>query len=254
MEILGIRMPLIKPGDDLPAAILKATKQVGGLRDGDIVIVASSAVATAQGRLKRVSDVKPSARASRLAKRCGLRPEFVELVLREADRVLGSVRGCLLTLKDGLLCPNAGVDCTNAPLGYAVLAPKQPEKAAREILKGLRRRGSARLGVIIADSRVQPLHIGTVGQALGVAGIEPVIDCRGQRDLFGRRLRMTYRAIADQLASAAQVVMGEAAEGVPAVIIRGADVTFTDRPKFSSKILPKRCIYAGSLGITELYE
>jgi F420-0:gamma-glutamyl ligase len=226
MQVLGLRMQLIKPGDDLPAAILKAAKQVGGIKNGDVFVVASSAVATAQGRLKRLRDVKPSIRAKRLAKRCGLRPEFVEIVLREADGVLGSVRGCLLTLKDGLLCPNAGVDCTNAPVG------------------------GKRLGIIIADSRVQPLHIGTVGQALGVAGIEPVVDCRGQHDLFGRPLRMTYRAIADQLASAAQLVMGEAAERIPAVVIRGADVVFTNRPKFSLKIVPKRCIYAKSLKIT----
>jgi coenzyme F420-0:L-glutamate ligase len=249
MQVLGLRMPLIKPGDDLPAAILKAAKQVGGIKNGDVLVVASSVVATVQGRFKRLSDIKPSIQAKRLAKRCGLRPEFVELVLREADRVLGSVRGCLLTLKDGLLCPNAGVDCTNAPPGHAVLAPKRPQKIAREILKALKR-GGKRLGVIIADSRVQPLHIGTVGQALGVAGFEPVVDCRGQRDLFGKRLRMTYRAVADQLASAAQLVMGETAERIPAVVIRGADVVFTNRPKFSLKIVPKRCIYAKSLKIT----
>jgi coenzyme F420-0:L-glutamate ligase len=248
MQVIGLRMPLIKPGDDLPTAILRAVKQVGGIKNGDVFVVASSAVATVQGRLKRLGDVRPSIRAKRLAKGCGLRPEFVELVLREADRVLGSARGCLLTLKDGLLCPNAGVDCTNAPLGYVVLAPKQPQETAQKILEALKH-GDKRLGVIIADSRVQPLHIGTVGQALGAAGIEPVVDCRGQHDLFGRQLRMTYRAIADQLASAAQLVMGEAAERVPVVVIRGADVVFTDRPKFSLKIVPKRCIYAESLKI-----
>lgn len=244
-------MPLIKPGDDLPAMILKASKQIGGLKDGDVIVLASSAVATAQGRLRKLSSIRPSKRAKLLAKRTDLTPEFAELVLREANQVLGTTKLAVLTLKGGRLCANAGVDSSNAPLGQVVLMPGKPNQAARAILRALKRHANVRLGVIITDSHVQPLRLGTIGQAVGVAGIEPAIDCRKQGDLFGKPLRITFRAVADQLASAAQVVMGEAAERVPAVVVRGANVVFVEMAKTSLKIAPKRCIYLNFLKPTK---
>ena len=247
-----MKMPLIKPGDDLPAMILKASEQVGGLKDGDIVILASSAVATAQGRLRKLASIHPSKRAKLLARRCGLRPEFVELALREANQVLGTSKLAVLTLKDGRLCANAGIDSSNAPPRQVVLMPTKPNRTAREILQALKQHVNARLGVIIADSHIQPLRLGTVGQAVGVAGIEPVVDYRGRLDLFGKPLRITFMAVADQLASAAQAVMGEAAERVPAVVVRGVDVIFTERARTSPRIAPKRCIYVNSLKLVEL--
>lgn len=237
-------MPLVTPGADLPSMILKASEQVGGLRDKDIVVIASSAIATAQKRLKKLAGARPSPLAKKLARRSGLEPEFVQIVLREADRVFGVARGAIATLKDGMLCVNAGVDRTNAPLGQVTLMPVKPDRAAADILKALKKRVSGRLGMIIADSHVQPLRLGTVGQAIGVAGIEPAIDCRGKRDLFGRKLEITFRGIADQLASAAQVEMSEADERVPAVIIRWAKVEFVEEPKTAVKISPKRCVYS----------
>jgi len=240
-------LPIVTPGADLAAMILKASEQVGGLRDKDVIVVASSALATAQGRLKKLTDVKPSATAKKLARRSELEPEFVQIVLKEADKVFGAVKGAIATLKDGMLCANAGVDHTNAPLGQVTLMPKNPDQAAADILKALKKRISGRLGVIVADSHVQPLRLGTVGQAIGVTGIEPAIDCRGKRDLFGRKLRITFRGVADQLASAAQAEMGEADERVPAVVIRWAKVEFADQPKTSTKILPKKCLFSGAL-------
>jgi len=245
-------MPLIKPGDDLPTMILKASEQVGGLKDGDVVILASSAVATAQGRLRKLANVRPSKRAKLLARRCGLMPEFVELALREADQVLGTSKLAVLTLKNGRLCANAGIDSSNAPPGQVVLMPTKPNRTAREILQALKQNENARLGVIIADSHIQPLRLGTVGQAVGVAGIEPAVDCRGQPDLFGKPLRITFRAVADQLASAAQAVMGEAAELVPVAVVRGANMIFTEKAKTSPKIAPKRCMYVSSLKLAKL--
>jgi len=252
MRVLGLDMPLIKPRDDLPAMILKASEQIGGLKDGDVIVLASSVVATAQGRLRKLASVRPSKRAKLLAKRTGLMPEFVELVLREADQVLGTTKLAVLTLNDGRLCANAGVDSSNAPPGQVVLMPVKPNQAARAILHALKRQVNVRLGVIITDSHIQPLRLGTIGQAVGVAGIEPVIDCRTKPDLFGKPLRITFRAVADQLASAAQAVMGEAAEQVPVVVVRGAGVVFVEGAKTSTKISPKRCIYVDSLKLTKL--
>ena len=243
MKVLGISMPLVKPGDNLPEMITEAAKQVGGLQDGDVIVVSSKVVATAQGMVQELAKIRPSVRAKRIAAKNGQAPEFVELVLREASQVLGVSKGVILTLKDGLICANAGADMSNAPPGHAVLMPAKPDRAAEEIRRALAEKSGAKVGVIIADSNVKPLRLGTVGQAIGVARIEPVVDCRGQPDLYGRPLQITFRAIADQLATAAQVVMGEGNERVPAAVVREAKVEFAERPKRSPKISPKKCIY-----------
>lgn len=246
MQIIGLRTPVIKPDDDLPEIILKAAGKVGGFEDGDVLVIASSPVATAQGNLRKLAEVEVSKRAKKLSKESDLDERFVEVVLQEADRVLSVGEGCLLTLKDGMIRVNAGADRTNAPPSHVVLTPRDVEQAAGNILGALQQRTHKKIGVIIADSHIQPLRLGTVGQAIATAGLKPVIDCRKRQDLYGRPLRMTFRAVADQLASAAQVVMGEAAERTPAVIARGTGVRFS-RAKIPLKIEPRKCIYASLL-------
>jgi len=247
MRVISLNMPLVKRGDDLPALIVRAAEQAGGLRDGDILVIASKVLAVVQGRLRKLARIHPSPRARKLATNARLEPEFVELVLREADEVLGASSGVILTLKGGILCANAGVDRSNVPLGRAALMPLKPNRAAREVCASIVKQSGAKVGVIISDSNVKPLRLGTVGQAIGIAGFEPVIDCRGQRDLYGRPLHITFRAIADQLASAAQAVMGEAAERLPVVIVRDMNIKLIEEPKRSPKIAPKRCIYFSAL-------
>jgi coenzyme F420-0:L-glutamate ligase len=246
MQIIGLQTPVIKPDDDLPEIILGAAGKVSGFKDGDVLVIASSAVATAQGNLRKLAEVEVSEQAKKLSKESGLDARFVEVVLQEADRVLSAGEMCLLTLEDGMIRVNAGVDRTNAPPGHVVLTPRDVEQVAGDILRTLQQQTGKKIGVIIADSHIQPLRLGTVGQAIATAGLKPVIDCRKQQDLYGRPLRMTFRAVADQLASAAQVVMGEAAERAPAVIARGTGVRFS-RAKISPKIEPRRCIYASLL-------
>ncbi len=247
MRVLGLNMPLIKPGDDLLACMLKAAGRVGGFKDGDIIILSSKVLATTQGRLKELSKIHPSMRARRLASKAGLDPEFVEIVLREADRVLGVAEGAVLTLKDGLACANAGVDRSNAPPGYAALMPANPSRAAEKLKAGIAKHAKAKVAVIVVDSNVKPLRLGTVGQAVGMAGLEPVIDCRGELDLYGKPLKITFRAVADQLATAAQLLMGEAAERVPAAIVRGLNLEITERIKRSPKVSFSKCIFFSSL-------
>jgi len=243
MNVLGVSMPLVKPGDNLPEMITKAVKQVDGLQDGDVVVVSSKVVAMAQGRVRELAKIRPSARARRIAAKSGQAPEFVELVLREASQILSVSKGVILTIRDGLICANAGADISNAPPGHAVLMPSKPDRAAEELKRALVEKSGAKIGVIIADSNVKPLRLGTIGQAIGVAGIEPVADCRGQPDLYGKPLQITLRAIADQLATAAQIVMGEGDERMPVAVVREAKVEFAERPKRSPKISPKKCIY-----------
>jgi coenzyme F420-0:L-glutamate ligase len=243
--MMGLQFPLVEPGADLPEMIKKASGQVGGIQAGDVVVIASSALATAQGRLRDLSGIQPSPRAKRLARKTGMNSKFVELVLRESDKVVGGSKGILLTIKDGILCANAGADRSNAPKGHAVLMPEKPDAAAEEIRRKLSG-DSGKIGVVIADSHIKPLRLGTVAQAIGIAGFEPVEDCRGQQDLFGNRLKITFRAVADQLATAAQLLMGEAAERTPVVIIRGAKVEFTDKPEHDARIPPSKCAYMKS--------
>jgi len=247
VQVLGLSLPLVEPGDDLPSMILRAADQIGGLRDGDIVVVSSKVVATAEGRFRELSRMRPSTRAKKIAAKSGQEPELVELILNEADRVLSTCRGAILTIKNGAICANAGVDLSNAPKGKAILLPRYPEKAAKALRLALMAGSKAKIAVVISDSVVHPLKLGTVGQAIATAGMEPVIDCRGERDLYGKPLKITYRAIADQLASAAQVVMGEAGERVPVAVARDVEVKFVEKPTLPLQIPPRKCIYYGSL-------
>ncbi|MEW6222571.1 MAG: coenzyme F420-0:L-glutamate ligase [Candidatus Hadarchaeota archaeon] len=244
MELFGLSIPLVKPGDDLPRLLVMAAKDAGGLEKGDILVVSSKVVATAEGRMVELSKVKPSKKARLLGVETKLPPEFVEVVLNEADRVLGHVEGAILTVKSGVLSANAGADQSNVPRGFAVLMPKDPDGSAEKIRRAVLKRLGAKVGVVISDSSVKPLRLGTVGQAVGVAGFEPVVDCRGQPDLYGRRLKITFQAVADQLATAVQLLMGEGAEKIPAVVVRGSGVKTVEKPKSSPKVPLKKDIYS----------
>jgi len=245
MRLLGIRTQLIKPRDDIVSIILAGTdKQKLRIDDGDILVIASKAVATLQNRLKRLDSVKPSEKAKKLARRYSLEPSFVETVLQEADQVFGGVSKALLTLKDHILTANAGVDHKNAPKGYAVLWPENPFKAAEEIRRDVFTRTGKRVGVLIVDSRVTPLRMGTTGLALAVAGFEPVLDCRAEKDLYDKPISITRHAIADDLASSAHLIMGESDEQIPAVLIKEAPVKLTEVVSPSSVVISaKQCLF-----------
>ena len=258
MQVTGIRTPSRKPGDDITATIIKAaTDQNIDIEDGDILAVASKAVGTAQGRIVELSSVKPSARARDLGEKFDLQPEYVELIIREADRVYGGVTKALLTLKNGILTPNSGVDRKNAPRGSVVLWPKNPQLTAEQIRIEIVERINKRIGVLIVDSRVTPLRMGTVGIALGVAGFEPVRDCRSGKDIYGKPILTTRHCLADDLSSAAHMVMGETSERTPFVLIKGASVEMTESSDANALNIPmEECLYLGvlvsSLGREEL--
>lgn len=247
MEIFGIRTDLLKPGEDFIEALRKGLDDAGiSLRDGDVLVVSESFVATGEGRVVSLADIAPSARAIALASRYEKDPAEMELILRESDEILGGIPGVVLTLKDGFLYPNAGVDHSNAPPGHVVLLPSDPKSAAARIRSELSK--GVRIGVIIGDSRTHPLRLGCVGVALACDGILPVEDARGRKDLYGRPLRITVKAVADNLVSAAQLVMGEGDEGIPAVVIRGAPVELSDSgPVAIPNIPPHECMYIGVL-------
>jgi coenzyme F420-0:L-glutamate ligase len=250
MTLYPLHTKILVPGDDLISIIIKEIEeQKVPLEDEDIIVITSKAVASSEGRIVKLSDVKPSEEAYRIAKEIELEPEFVELVIRESEIVYGGVFRALLTLKDNILQANAGIDKSNVPSGYAVLLPEDPTRSAHAIRNQIYERTGHKLGVIIADSRTQPLRLGNIGFALGVAGFKPVVDERGKKDLYGNTLRITRRAVADNLACAAEVLMGEGSEQIPVVIIKGAPVETTEEYVDGSQMIipPEECMYFGTL-------
>lgn len=247
LEIFGIKTDLIGIGDDMVEALERGMKESGlAFEDGDILVVSESVVATWEGRVVNLEDVTPGRLACDLAARYSKDPRDMELIIGEADEIVGGIPGVVLTMNNGFLYPNAGIDHSNAPPGYVVLFPADPQRSASVIHDRLAR--GKRIAVIIGDSRTHPLRLGCVGVALGCVGIEPVEDARGQKDLYGRPLMITRKAVADNLVSAAQIVMGEGDEGIPAAIIRNAPVRVEDGLRCEIPgIPPNECMYIGAL-------
>ncbi len=244
MQLFGIKTPLIVPGDDIAAVLCDAMKTAGITpQENDIFVLAESAVATAEGRVVDLDDVIPSEKAKELSKLFQNDPRKMELIMRESDEILGGIPGVVVTITKGVLSPSAGIDNSNAPEGYVVLLPEDPKKSAVSIRENLMAEYGCNLTVIIGDSRTQPLRLGCVGVALGCAGIEPVEDVRGKKDLFGKPLLITRRATADNLVSAAQIIMGEADESTPAVLIRDAPVRFIEGSEEIPTISRNDCLY-----------
>ena len=248
MQALGIKTDLVRPGDDLVEFLTRAmNRSAQVLQDGDILVISESIVATSEGRVVNLEEIKPGDLARSLASRYEKDPREMELILRESDEIVGGIPGVVLTLNKGFLFPNAGIDSSNAPPGHVVLFPADPKGSAMAIRERMGK--GKRIGVIIGDSRTHPLRLGCVGVALACSGLEAVEDARGQKDLFGRELKITRKAIADNLVSAAQIVMGEGDEGIPAAIIRDSGVPINEAGGEIPTIPPAECMYIGALGI-----
>lgn len=244
----GIRTAIIRPGDDIAGLLVKgaAVSETGPFQDGDVLVVAESAVASAEGRIVRLSGIVPSEESVASAERYGMDPRVVEVVVRESDSVIGGIPGFLLCMKGGTLLPNAGVDASNAPPGCLVLLPADPDRSAREIRGAIAVRTGARIGVIIADSRTHAMRMGCSGVAIACSGIPSVVDLRGRSDLFGRHLEVTRQALADNIASAAEIVMGESDECTPAAIVRGLGIPVEDSEGIET-IDAEGCLFMGLL-------
>jgi coenzyme F420-0:L-glutamate ligase/coenzyme F420-1:gamma-L-glutamate ligase len=209
-------LPEAKAGDDVAELVMRAVE----LEDDDVVVLAQKLVSKAEGRVVRVDEVQPSARAHELAGEED--PRRIEVILREAKRII-RVRPPLLIAetRNGLVCASAGVDASNAPEpGTLVLLPEDPHASAARIRARLQELTDRVVGVVISDSFGRPWRQGTVDVAIGAAGIVTLLDLRGRRDRVGYELHATQIAVADELASAAELVMGKT-DGVPGAVIRG---------------------------------
>jgi coenzyme F420-0:L-glutamate ligase/coenzyme F420-1:gamma-L-glutamate ligase len=217
-------IPEVRPGDDL-AALIAAAAAGGdiGLEDDDVLVVTQKVVSKAEGRVVELASVQPSARAREWAERWGKDARQVELVLRESDEIVRMAEGGLIIsrTRHGLVCANAGVDVSNTGGGEtATLLPEDPDRSARALRERLGELAGARPAVIISDTFGRPWRLGIMNVAIGVAGVEALLDLRGEPDADGRPMRSTVIAIADELASAADLAGGKV-ERLPAVVVRG---------------------------------
>lgn len=222
-------IPLIRPGDDLPAILAAALSRAGiRLEDGDVLVLAQKIVSKAEGRLINLTQVTPSPRAVDLAGQVEKDPRFVELVLQESRDVLRARPGALIVEhKLGFISANAGIDHSNVaglwgnPEDWVLLLPEDADASAERIRLGLVGGSALKLGVLIIDSHGRAWRNGVIGTTIGLAGLPALVDLRGVPDLFGYRLRITQVAAADELAAGASLLMGQAAESTPAVHVRG---------------------------------
>jgi coenzyme F420-0:L-glutamate ligase/coenzyme F420-1:gamma-L-glutamate ligase len=227
IEIIPLSdIPLIQPGDDLAWLLGEAIARSGGLRDRDVLVVAQKIVSKAEGRYVDLDQVTPSPRTIEIAQQCEKDPRLIEVILSESVEVVRLRPGLIITRhRSGFVAANAGVDRSNvAPEGIdrVLLLPIDPDRSAAYIRLVLRDHFGIDLAVIIADSHGRPHRLGTVGVAIGLSGLLGVEDWRGRKDLFGYTLQHTEVGVADQIAAAATLLLGQAAESIPAVIVRGA--------------------------------
>jgi coenzyme F420-0:L-glutamate ligase/coenzyme F420-1:gamma-L-glutamate ligase len=224
-----LNIPLIRQNDNLADILVKSLQETKiELQNEDIIVVAQKIVSKAEGRVRNLPEVIPSTRALEIAEKCKKDPRIVELILQESNEVLRTRVGTIVVEhKLGFVCANAGIDHSNVAGGgdekeeYVLLLPENPDQSARNIRDQIKQNDNVNIGVMIIDSHGRAWRNGTVGICIGLSGVPAVLDERGWKDLFGYTLQITIVGVADELAAAASLLMGQAAEGTPAVHVRG---------------------------------
>jgi coenzyme F420-0:L-glutamate ligase/coenzyme F420-1:gamma-L-glutamate ligase len=225
IKIIAVEnLPLITKGDDLAKLICNAAKkQNTPIQEKDAIVITHIAVSKAEGNIVNLDEVSPSERAKEIAQKTGKEPALVEVILRETKEIVRLGPNSLITeTKNGIVCANAGVDRSNVEgERNVVLLPKNPDASVQRIRQKIIDLTGCDVAVVVSDTHGRPLRMGEINVAIGVAGIKPIRDRRGEKDLFGYVLRIKQTAVADELASAAELVIGQANEGIPVAIIRG---------------------------------
>jgi coenzyme F420-0:L-glutamate ligase/coenzyme F420-1:gamma-L-glutamate ligase len=227
-------IPLVRPGDNVADLIVQGLATSGlDLRHGDVVAIAQKIVSKAEGRQADLRTVEPSARAQALAGEVDKDPRLVELILRESTEVVRHRKGVLVVAhRCGYVLANAGIDASNVGPGYndnwVLLLPQDCNRSCRDIRARLVARTGVEAAVVIVDSLGRAWRNGTIGVALGAAGLPALLDLRGRPDLSGRPLRSTQVGLADEIAAAASLLMGQADEGTPVVLLRGLALPAVD--------------------------
>jgi coenzyme F420-0:L-glutamate ligase/coenzyme F420-1:gamma-L-glutamate ligase len=223
LRVIGLSgLPEVSAGDDLPSLIADAMGRDSlQIHNQDILVIAQKIVSKAEGCMVNLEEVDPSPLALSWARTHGKDPRVVEVVLRESCRLVRMERGLLISeTRQGYICANAGVDTSNVPEGTVALLPEDPDHSAAEIRKSLETRLGVKIAVIISDTFGRPWRDGLTNVALGVSGMKPFLDYRKERDRFGNELKATQMAVADELASAAELAMGKT-DDIPVALIQG---------------------------------
>jgi coenzyme F420-0:L-glutamate ligase/coenzyme F420-1:gamma-L-glutamate ligase len=237
---------MIAPGDDLSTILDESLSRAAlRLQDGDVLVLAQKIVSKAEGCLVNLASIEPSPQALELARQSAKDPRLVEVILRESNAVLRVRPGTIIVEhRLGFICASAGVDHSNVagaqgdPENWVLLLPRDPDASARSIRDRLRSASGVEIGVLIIDSHGRAWRLGTVGITIGLAGLPGLVDLRGKPDLFNFHLQITQVGVADELAAAASLVMGQAAEGTPAVHVRGFPYPLRDA-QLSELLRPK---------------
>lgn len=235
---------------DLFEAFLDALeKNSYTLKNGDVIVISSKYISNSQGRLVEIAKIKPTEKSIEISKKFHLKPEFAEVILRESDEIFGGIVGFVITASDNIVAPNAGIDKSNAKKGLLILYPQDPYQIAELLRRKIFLKFFIHVGIIIVDSRLMPSRVGTTGVSIACCGIEPVLDMRAQKDLDGNPLKVTFQAVADNLASIANHKMGEGAESRPFAIISDSGAKLTDREikKSEMAVTPELCVYMRGL-------
>ena len=207
------------------------------IENGDVLVISSKFISISQGRILKIDNSKVCKKAKQISKKFNSNDKFMEIVFRESDEILGGVAGFVMSSVDGILAPNAGIDKSNSKGTEIILYPNEPYRFAEELKRKIFLEFNLHVGIIIVDSRLMPARIGTTGVTIACAGLEPTKDLRGENDLDGNPLKVTFQATADNLSSIANYKMGEGNDMKPIAIIRNSDCKLTDR-----KIIPKEMI------------
>lgn len=226
MQVIPVKLAGdVRPGDRLAGMVLGAlSKSRISLADRDVIVLAQKIVSKAEGRIVDLADVRVSPRAKSLSRKLRKDPRVVELILRESKEIVKVENGIIITeTRHGLVCSNSGVDQSNlASAETAALLPKDPDASARKLRTAIRKKSGKDVAVIITDTFGRPFREGQVNVAIGVAGLHPIRSYIGRRDMFGRRLSVTEIAVADEIASAAELVMNKS-DGVPVAVVKGLE-------------------------------
>jgi coenzyme F420-0:L-glutamate ligase / coenzyme F420-1:gamma-L-glutamate ligase len=243
IKVIAIEgLPLIKPGDNLGKLIVDAAKKQGTpIQEKDVVVVTHVVVSKAEGNIISLDTIVPSQRALEVAKETNKDPALVEVVLREAKDVVRIGPNSIITeTYSGTISANSGVDRSNVSGDRNVVPlPKKPNESAQNIRQEIKRLTGADVAVIVSDTHGRPFRVGEINVAVGIAGIKPIRDRRGEKDLFGYVLRIKQTAIADELSSAAELVIGQADEGIPVAVIRGYNYPVDENAASTPLIRPK---------------
>lgn len=243
LEIIPVSgLPIVKQGDDIAELICSAAAEQGTpIQKGDIIVITHVFVSRAEGRIVNLDTITPSEFAKTIAKQFDKDPALVEVILQQSKGIIRMQDGKLITeSKQGIICANSGVDRSNVPgERNVVLLPEDADRSAWDIRSEIKKLTGCNVAVVISDTNGRPLRLGEINVTIGVAGLKPIRDRRGEKDLFGYTLRVKQTAVADEFASAAELVIGQADEGIPVAIIRGYKFQESETAKATELIRPK---------------